>query len=217
MFDLCCYWYFKLKIGVGEVDVDVVYVIVIKCVFGECVSVWVDVNQVWDEGVVQCVCVMFGDNGIVLIEQFIVCYNCVGLVCLSSCGGVLIMVDEVIESVEDVFYLVCEGVVLVFVLKIVKNGGLCVVLCSVVIVEVVGIGLYGGIMFEGGIGILVVVYVFVIFDCLVWYSELFGLLLLIEDIFFELLCYQDFYLYVLCVLGFGLVFDEECLVCFCWC
>lgn len=64
----CCYCIFKLKIGLCLVVDDVVYVLVIKCVLGDVVSVCVDVNQVWSEFDVVNGIVVLQVGGIDLIE-----------------------------------------------------------------------------------------------------------------------------------------------------
>lgn len=212
MFDVCCYNVFKLKIGVKVLEMDIWYVVEIKKVVGDCVLVCVDVNMVWSEMQVVCVILVFVDVGCELVEQLVVLV--VVLVCLMCCFFVVLMVDEILQGFDSVFDIVKQYGVDVFVIKIEQSGGFFVVQCVVVIVDVVGIELYGGMMFEGVFSMVVFVYLFVSIVNLQWGIELFGLLLIIEEILMQLLDYSDFELIVLDGFGFGIVFDEDKVRCF---
>lgn len=63
------------------------------------------------------------------------------------------------------------------VFKIGKVGGLFGVFDVVVVCNVVGIGLYGGMLFEGIVGIIVVLYVWLILFVIEFGIEMFGLFL----------------------------------------
>lgn len=79
-----CYWVFKLKIGVCEFVIDLCYICVIVEVLGDCVSICVDVNQVWDVVIGVKGCCELVVMGVDFIEQLVSVYDNVVLVWLSQ-------------------------------------------------------------------------------------------------------------------------------------
>lgn len=80
--------------------------------------IWVDVNIVWDVDVVVCVIIEFDVvvEGLEYVEQF--CVSVVELVQVRCKVNVLVVVDELVCRVEDLFVVVCVGVVDFFIVKV---------------------------------------------------------------------------------------------------
>jgi muconate cycloisomerase len=209
MLDIRRHRIFKLKIGLRGVNDDVAHVLAIKRALGDRASVRVDVNQAWSELDAMRGIAALEAGGIDLIEQPVKAGNRAALARLKSRFDVAIMADEALHGPEDAMALARMDGADVYAVKITQSGGLIPAIEVATVARLVGIGLYGGTMLEGGIGTAATAHVCATFPELAWDTELFGPLLLTEELLREPLVYRDFMLQVPGGPGLGVEIDTE--------
>lgn len=203
------HYIFKFKAGSQPLEKDVERVKRVREVYGDKVSLRMDVNCGWSRSTAVKAVKMLDEYGMDFLEQPIAKRDIEGLAALSRISTTPIMADESNSLVCDALDLIKNEAASVYCLKVTKAGGLINSKTIAGMVEWSGYDAYVGCMDETGIGTAAYLALAASTPCVNKGCELFGPMLLVDDIVNEPIEVVEGNLLVNHRPGLGVTINEE--------